>query len=80
MIGNVFGDGLLMIGAVFDDDNYLRIVGDFDWLVIGALVWLDIQLMIGTDFDDEENYLHLISRVWSWRKFLFLEGLALDFS
>jgi hypothetical protein len=38
MIGNVFGDGLLMIGAVFDDDNYLRIVGDFDWLVIGALV------------------------------------------
>jgi len=38
MIGNVFGDGLLMIGAVFDDDNYLRNVGDFDWLVIGALV------------------------------------------
>ncbi len=39
MIGNIFGDGLLMVGTdVDDDDNHLRIVGDFDWLVMGALV------------------------------------------
>ncbi len=33
-------DDWLMIGTDFDDDddNHLRIEGDFDWLVKGALV------------------------------------------
>jgi hypothetical protein len=32
-----------MIGTDFDDyQNHLRIVGDFDWLVKGAFVWLDL--------------------------------------
>ncbi len=35
MIGNVFDDGLLVIGNEFDDDeDHLRI----GWLVTGALV------------------------------------------
>ncbi len=38
MIGNVFGDDLLMIGADFDDEDHLRIEGDLDWLVMRALV------------------------------------------
>ncbi len=31
-------DDWLMIGTDLDDDNHLRIEGDFDWLVMGALV------------------------------------------
>jgi hypothetical protein len=77
VIGNVFDDDLLMVGTDFDDDeDYLRI----GWLVIGALVWLYLHLKIGTDFDDDEEDFHLIPRVWSWRKFQILEGLALGFS
>ncbi len=34
MIGNVFDEDWLMIGADFDDGNHLRI----GWLVTGALV------------------------------------------
>ncbi len=60
MIGNVFDYGLLMIGTEFDDDeDHLRI----DWLVMGALVLLDLHLKIGTDFGDYKDYLHLIPRV-----------------
>ncbi len=38
MIGNVFDYGLLVIGTDFDDEDHLRIEGDFDWLVMRALV------------------------------------------
>ena len=39
MIGNVFDEDWLIVGTdVDDDDNHLRIVGDFHWLVMGALV------------------------------------------
>ncbi len=34
MIGNVFGDGLLVIGTEFDEEDHLR----SDWLVMGVLV------------------------------------------
>jgi hypothetical protein len=38
-IGNVFDDGLLIVGTDVDDcQNHLRSVGDFDWLVMGVLV------------------------------------------
>ncbi len=39
MIENVFDGDWLIVGTDVDDgDNHLRIEGDFDWLVMGALV------------------------------------------
>jgi len=39
MIGTDFGDCWWMIGTDLDDDeDHLRIDGDFDWLVKGAFV------------------------------------------